>query len=204
MRNNAYHPLKLTCCDIKHRIVQRGYWIFSLFLFDVGRFFHWNKKDILGRKYTLVFKNRLLNKWHFITSILSRGLEPSVGTCFSGMHGNSEIAVNFKTLYFIYSLTYKSTSSLVAAHSGPVASEMCRIWEHITVNLPVHNLPWVEKFWHVYILGGAYFVCPWSPHRTIRDVTPGPLSATDTYIVYKRYPSYTLRKHICGSGLWEG
>jgi hypothetical protein len=31
-----------------------------------------------------------------------------------------------------------------------------------------------------------------------------PLSATYTYIVYKRYPSYVLLKHICGSGLWEG
>jgi hypothetical protein len=42
-------------------------------------------------------------------------------------------------------------------------------------------------------------------YRTaLRDVTPGPLSATDTFIVYKRYPSYAFRKHICGSGLWEG
>jgi hypothetical protein len=42
-------------------------------------------------------------------------------------------------------------------------------------------------FWHVYVLGPAYFVWPWkssAPHRTIRDVTPGPLSATDTCIVY--------------------
>jgi hypothetical protein len=44
-------------------------------------------------------------------------------------------------------------------------------------------------FWHVYVLDGVYFVWPWAPYRTIRDVTPGPLSATDTYIVYKRYPS---------------
>jgi hypothetical protein len=42
-------------------------------------------------------------------------------------------------------------------------------------------------FWHVYVLGPAYFVWPWKssvPHRTIRDITPGPLSATDTCIVY--------------------
>jgi hypothetical protein len=38
-------------------------------------------------------------------------------------------------------------------------------------------------FWHVYVLGPAYFVWPWkssAPHRT----TPGSLSATDTCIVY--------------------
>jgi hypothetical protein len=39
-------------------------------------------------------------------------------------------------------------------------------------------------FWHVYVLGLTYFVWPWAPYRTICDVTPGPLSATDTYIVY--------------------
>jgi hypothetical protein len=37
---------------------------------------------------------------------------------------------------------------------------------------------------HVYVLGPTYFVWPWVPHRTFRDVTPGLLSATDTYIVY--------------------
>jgi hypothetical protein len=42
----------------------------------------------------------------------------------------------------------------------------------------------IFPFWHVYVLVGAYFVWPWAPYRTIRDVTPGPLSATDTYIVY--------------------
>jgi hypothetical protein len=56
----------------------------------------------------------------------------------------------------------------------------------------------------IYVLAGAYFIRPWAPYRTIRDVTPGPLSATDTYIVYKRHPSYALRKHICGSGLCGG
>jgi hypothetical protein len=43
------------------------------------------------------------------------------------------------------------------------------------------------QFWHVYVLGPTYFVWPWKssePHRTIRDVTPGSLSATDTCIVY--------------------
>jgi hypothetical protein len=43
------------------------------------------------------------------------------------------------------------------------------------------------RFWHVYVSGSAYFVWPWIsrvPYRTIRDVTPGSLSATDTYIVY--------------------
>jgi hypothetical protein len=39
-------------------------------------------------------------------------------------------------------------------------------------------------FWHVYVLVGAYFVWPCAPYCTIRDVTPGPLSATDTFIVY--------------------
>jgi hypothetical protein len=42
-------------------------------------------------------------------------------------------------------------------------------------------------FWHVYVLGPTYFVWPWKssePHRTIRDVTPGSLSAIDTCIVY--------------------
>jgi hypothetical protein len=38
-------------------------------------------------------------------------------------------------------------------------------------------------FWHVYVLAGAYFVWPWAPYRTIRDVTPEPLSDTDTYIL---------------------
>jgi hypothetical protein len=42
----------------------------------------------------------------------------------------------------------------------------------------------ILSFWHVYVLAGAYFVWPWAPSRTIRDVTRGPLSATDTYIVY--------------------
>jgi hypothetical protein len=39
-------------------------------------------------------------------------------------------------------------------------------------------------FWHVYVLVGAYFVWPWAPYRTIRDVTPGSLFATVTCIVY--------------------
>jgi hypothetical protein len=50
----------------------------------------------------------------------------------------------------------------------------------------------------------------------IRDVTPGTLTATDTCVGYhvtrfeasrsfsKRYHSYALRKHMCGSGFWEG
>jgi DNA-directed RNA polymerase subunit RPC12/RpoP len=41
-----------------------------------------------------------------------------------------------------------------------------------------------EHYWHVYVLAKAYFVWPWGPYRTLRDVTPGLLSATDTYIVY--------------------
>jgi hypothetical protein len=43
------------------------------------------------------------------------------------------------------------------------------------------------EFWHVYVLGPAYFVWPWkssASYRTKRDVTPGSLSATDTCIVY--------------------
>jgi hypothetical protein len=40
----------------------------------------------------------------------------------------------------------------------------------------------------------------------VRDVTPGPLTVTDTCIMYhdefrcfsKRYSSYALRKHMCG------
>jgi hypothetical protein len=59
-------------------------------------------------------------------------------------------------------------------------------------------------FLHVYVL---VLVTSYDlGHRTasIRDVTPGPLSATDRYIVYKRYPSYSLRKHICGSGIVGG
>jgi hypothetical protein len=47
-------------------------------------------------------------------------------------------------------------------------------------------------FWHVYVLGLAYFVWPWksrAPHVTSRtecniDVTPGTLTATDTCIWY--------------------
>jgi hypothetical protein len=42
-------------------------------------------------------------------------------------------------------------------------------------------------YWHVYVFGPAYFVWPWNssePYRTIRDVTPGSLSTTDTCIVY--------------------
>ena len=82
VRDSAYHLLKLTCCGIKHQIAQRGYWIFSLFSFDVGCYFHLNERDFLGRKCTLIFKNRLLNQRHFVTNILSRGLERSVGMCF--------------------------------------------------------------------------------------------------------------------------
>jgi hypothetical protein len=49
----------------------------------------------------------------------------------------------------------------------------------------VTNLCGTQKYWHVvYVLVGAYFVWPWAPYRTVRDVTPGPLSATDTYNVY--------------------
>jgi hypothetical protein len=42
-------------------------------------------------------------------------------------------------------------------------------------------------FWHVYVLGPTYFIWPCKSsetHRTTRDVTPGPLSTTDTCIVY--------------------
>jgi hypothetical protein len=42
----------------------------------------------------------------------------------------------------------------------------------------------VQVYWHVYVLAGTYFIWPWAPYRIIRDVTPGPLSATDTYIAY--------------------
>lgn len=92
-------------------------WVLDiLFVFISRRMFlsFEQKRPFLGQKYTLVFKNRLSNKWHFITKTLSRGLEPSVGMCFWGKHGNAKIAVSFITLYFIYSLTYKSTSRLVA------------------------------------------------------------------------------------------
>jgi hypothetical protein len=41
---------------------------------------------------------------------------------------------------------------------------------------------------HVYVLPPVYFVWPWSPYRTrnaqVRDVTPGPLTVTDTCIMY--------------------
>jgi hypothetical protein len=68
-------------------------------------------------------------------------------------------------------------------------------------------------FFDMYVLVPVYFIWPWKSresHRTFRDVTPGSLSATDTCIVlreafrsfWKRYPSYALRKHMCGSGLW--
>jgi hypothetical protein len=42
------------------------------------------------------------------------------------------------------------------------------------------------EFWHVYVLDLGYFVWSWSPHRhlTFRDVTPWPLTVTDTCIMY--------------------
>jgi hypothetical protein len=79
-----------------------------------------------------------------------------------------------------------------------------QVFRDITPCTSTDNYIQTQHYWHVYVLAGAYFVWPWSPHRTICDVTPGPLSATDRYIVYKRCPSYELRKHICGSGLWRG
>jgi hypothetical protein len=58
----------------------------------------------------------------------------------------------------------------------------------------VANVPCLEKyfFWHVHVLGPAYFVWPWryrAQHVTSRtecniDVTPGTFTATDTYIGY--------------------
>jgi hypothetical protein len=54
-----------------------------------------------------------------------------------------------------------------------------------------HDILWHLR--HVYVLGLGYFVWPWSPHRhrtsphrhrTFRDVTPGPLTVTDTCIMY--------------------
>jgi hypothetical protein len=38
-------------------------------------------------------------------------------------------------------------------------------------------------FWHVYVLLPVYFVWPWSPYQ-VRDITPGPLTITDTCIMY--------------------
>lgn len=99
-----------------HKTPKCTAWVLNILFVFIWRrmFLSFEQKRLLGWKCALVFKNRLLNKWHFITKTLSRGLEPSVGMCFRGIQGNSKIAVNFITLYFIYSLTYKSTSSLVA------------------------------------------------------------------------------------------
>jgi hypothetical protein len=55
---------------------------------------------------------------------------------------------------------------------------------------PGYNNPGMKVithiYWHVYVLGQGYFVWPWSPHRhrTFRDVRPGPLTVTDTCIMY--------------------
>jgi hypothetical protein len=60
-----------------------------------------------------------------------------------------------------------------------------KLWTKDNVNHSV-KITCVVFCWHVYVLAGVYFVWPWKscePHR-IRDVTPGPLSATDTCIVY--------------------
>jgi hypothetical protein len=54
------------------------------------------------------------------------------------------------------------------------------------------NLKYFYMFWHVYVLGPAYFVWTWksrAPHVTSRtecniDVTPGTLTASDTCIGY--------------------
>jgi hypothetical protein len=63
---------------------------------------------------------------------------------------------------------------------------------------PVFRVGWeplcspAEHFWHVYVLGAAYFVWPWKSYVPwYRDVTAGTLTATDTY---------ALRMHMCGRG----
>jgi hypothetical protein len=49
-----------------------------------------------------------------------------------------------------------------------------------------------ESFWHVYVVGAAYFVWSWKSRVPwYRDVTAGTLTATDTY---------ALRMHMCGRG----
>jgi hypothetical protein len=70
-----------------------------------------------------------------------------------------------------------------------------------------------SQYCHVYVLGLGYFVWPWSPHRhrTSPHISWRHTGAIDRYwYVYnvsldefqsfsKRYPSYALRKHMCGS-----
>jgi hypothetical protein len=75
---------------------------------------------------------------------------------------------------------------------GKWGKKMSRMsWARVRV-LGIGILRFCE-YWHVYVLGLGYFVWPWSPHGhrtpphrhcTFRDVTPGPLTITDTCIMY--------------------
>jgi hypothetical protein len=88
---------------------------------------------------------------------------------------NVKFPYNISTRQIEFNSAFKGLINNWYISSQTVYNRISRIlWDRDPVN----------SFWHVYVLVGAYFVWPWAPYHTIRDVTSGPLSATDTYIVY--------------------
>jgi hypothetical protein len=72
-----------------------------------------------------------------------------------------------------------------------ITSQQTWILNHSSVNLSL-------KHFDMYMSAAGLIAYDLGHCTALRDVTPGPLSDTDTYIVYKDYPSYALRKHM-----WE-
>jgi hypothetical protein len=88
-------------------------------------------------------------------------------------------------------LCHSCTSKLQARRPDPDGCKVfwppCPSARKKSCNSEIISIEYLKIFWLVYGLVPVYFVRPWKssePHRTIRDVTPGTLTATDTCIGY--------------------
>jgi hypothetical protein len=107
---------------------------------------------------------------------------------YSGSHRNVRCCVNLSRSRFLFAVFCCSKGR----HCSRSTSQKNEISETKSLYVSSHNsnvcavaVPAVwSTYWHVYVFGPVYFIWPWESHRTVRDVTPGSLSVTDTCIVY--------------------